>query len=501
MTPVLPMAALSHAGHTQLLLAAVLAIATVVVLIVAAKFHPLLGLMLGTAVLAAVAAVPPEDALASFVAGVGSTFGSVGILIALGAMLGKLLADSGGANRIVDTIVDRVGPRRLPWAMALIAAVIGLPMFFEIGVVILVPIVVLVALRTRVPLMLVGIPALAGLSVLHGLVPPHPGPLTAIGLLHAQLGLTLIFGLIVAVPTLVVAGPLLAHFIDQWVAVEVPEPEGDAAVAMAGARAEHASRGGGTGSAGAAAAPERAGGGGESGAGRGASVGTAAGATRTPTFGLAILSIVLPVVMMLVRAVGELTLTDGSTLRNVLDFVGEPVVALLVGVLVAMVACGRASGMNRTQINDSLGSGLPGVASIMLIVAAGGGFKQELSDSGVATVIADAAKGSHLSVLLLGWLVAVAIRLATGSATVATVTAAGIVAPLGAGLTDTHLALLVLAIGAGSLFFSHVNDAGFWLVKEYFGMTVGETLRSWSVMETVISVVALVGVLLLGLVV
>jgi GntP family gluconate:H+ symporter len=497
------MAALSHAGHTQLLLAAVLGIATVVVLIVAAKFHPLLGLMLGTVVLAAVAAVPPEDALTSFVTGVGSTFGSVGILIALGAMLGKLLADSGGANRIVDTIVERVGPRRLPWAMALIAAIIGLPMFFEIGVVILVPIVVLVALRTKVPLMLVGIPALAGLSVLHGLVPPHPGPLTAIGYLHASLGLTLILGLIVAVPTLIVAGPLLARFIDQWVAVEVPEPQGDAAVAMAEARAESAGRGGGgAGSAGAAAARARAAGGGvRADREHGEPVPTAEGATRTPSFGLAILSIVLPVVMMLVRAVGELTLTDGSTLRNVLDFVGEPVVALLVGVLVAMLACGRASGMSRSQINDSLGSGLPAVASIMLIVAAGGGFKQELSDSGVAGVIADAAKGSHLSVLLLGWLVAVAIRLATGSATVATVTAAGIVAPLGEGLTDTHLALLVLAVGSGSLFFSHVNDAGFWLVKEYFGLTVGETLRSWSVMETVISVVALVCVLLLGLVV
>jgi GntP family gluconate:H+ symporter len=157
--------------------------------------------------------------------------------------------------------------------------------------------------------------------------------------------------------------------------------------------------------------------------------------------------------------------------------------------------------MDRQEVNDSLASGLPGVASIMLIVAAGGGFKQELSDSGVAGVIADAAKDSHLSVLFLGWLVAVGIRLATGSATVATVTAAGIVQGLGSDLTDAHLALLVLAIGAGSLFFSHVNDAGFWLVKEYFGLTVGQTIRSWSVMETVISVVGLLGVLLLSLVV
>ena len=461
MSTIVPMAALSDAGNTQLLLAALLGIATVVLLIVVAKFHPLLGLMLGTAVLAAVAWVPPEDALDSFITGVGETFGAVGLLIALGAMLGKLLADSGGANRIVDAIVDRVGPRRLPWAMALIAAIIGLPMFFEIGVVILVPIVVLVAIRTKAPLMLVGIPALAGLSILHGLVPPHPGPLTAIELLKAPLGLTLIFGLIVAVPTLIISGPLLAIAINRWVPVDAPHPEGAAAQDMAEREASD---------------PER----------------------RTPSFAMAVLAIVLPVLLMLIRAVGELTLDDGTTARDILDFVGEPTVALLVGVLVAMVTVGRQSGMNRREINDSLGSGLPAVASIMLIVAAGGGFKQELSDSGVADVIADYAKDSHLSVLFLGWLVAVGIRLATGSATVATVTAAGIVGPLGADLTDTHLALLVLAIGAGSLFFSHVNDAGFWLVKEYFGLTVGQTIRSWSVMETVISVVAVICVLLLS---
>lgn len=188
-------------------------------------------------------------------------------------------------------------------------------------------------------------------------------------------------------------------------------------------------------------------------------------------------------------------------MRKVTDFVGTPAVALLVAVLVAMLALGRGGGMNRDQINDSLGAGLPGVASILLIVAAGGGFKQMLVDSGVAHVVADAAKHSQFSPLLLGWLVAVGIRLATGSATVATITAAGIVSGLGAGLDDPHLALLVLAVGSGSLFFSHVNDAGFWLVKEYFGLTVWQTIKSWSVMETVVSVVAFGFVLVLNVIV
>jgi gluconate:H+ symporter, GntP family len=209
--------ALSDASDAQLITAALLGIATVVVLIVWAKFHPFLALMLGTAVLGAAAAIAPGDIVTSFVNGLGTTFGSVGLLVALGAMLGKLLADSGGADAIVDAIIGRVGDRALPWAMALIAAIIGLPMFFEIGVVILVPIIVLVARRTHNPLMRVGIPALAGLSILHGLVPPHPGPVTAINLLHANLGDTLIFGLIVAVPTLVIAGPLLAVLITRCV--------------------------------------------------------------------------------------------------------------------------------------------------------------------------------------------------------------------------------------------------------------------------------------------
>ncbi|HET8599153.1 MAG TPA: SLC13 family permease [Segeticoccus sp.] len=487
---------LSHAGHAQLILAALAGIATVVVLIVWAKFHPFIGLILGTAVLGAVAAVPPEDVVTSFIDGLGSTFGSVGLLIALGAMLGKLLADSGGANVIVDTIISKVGRRTLPWAMALIAGIIGLPMFFEIGVVILVPIVILVARRTGVSLMKVGIPALAGLSILHGLVPPHPGPLTAISLLHADLGYTLVFGLIIAVPTLVISGPFLAQFMDRAVPVTVgADLNANAGVAADSHRDAGTSRT-------ADIAPDEPGGAKQD---QTSPVGTATmvdeSVTKRPSFGLAVISVVLPVLMMLVRAVGEFTVKDGTTLRSILDFIGEPSVALLAGVLLAMLALGRAAGMPRAKIHESLGSGLPGVASIMLIVAAGGGFKTLLSDSGVANVIADYAEHAHMSVLLLGWLVAVGIRLATGSATVATITAAGIVGPLGQTLDQPHLALLVLAVGAGSLFFSHVNDAGFWLVKEYFGLTVGQTIKSWSVMETVISVVALICVLILGAVV
>jgi GntP family gluconate:H+ symporter len=212
-------------------------------------------------------------------------------------------------------------------------------------------------------------------------------------------------------------------------------------------------------------------------------------------------TVLLPIVLMLLRAIGELTLATGSQVRTALDVVGNPVVALLAGVLVAMFTLGFALGEPRASVSASVGAALPPIAGILLIVAAGGGFKQVLVDAGVGNLVADAAKGANLSPLILAWLVAVGIRVATGSATVATITAAGIVTPLAAGLNAPTVALVVLAVGSGSLFFSHVNDAGFWLVKEYFGLSVADTIKTWSLMETVISVVGLIGVLLLSLVV
>jgi GntP family gluconate:H+ symporter len=493
---------LTNAGNTQIVLAALLGIAAVVVLIVWAKMHPFLALMLGTAVMGIVAGVAPLDIITSFTTGFGGTVGAVGLLIGLGAMLGALLADSGGADTIVDTIIGKVGARGLPWAMALIAAILGLPLFFEVGVVLLVPVVILVARRTDVPLMRVGIPALAGLSILHGLVPPHPGPLVAIDALGADLGLTLLFGLIVAVPTLVLCGPLLARFIEQW----VPLHASDEAVARV--------TGGHLGAAAGAPARTAAGGahthGGAAGGITEAQAGTGGDPDRStapdrvrrrPSFAFAVVSITLPVILMLIRAIAELTMKEGTQPRTFLEFIGTPAVALLLAVLLSMFLLGYSTGMSRAGVEKAMGSGLPGIAGILLIVAAGGGFKQMLVDAGVGGVIADWAQGSGISTLLLGWLVAVGVRLATGSATVATITAAGIVSGIATGLPTNEVSLLVLAIGCGSLFFSHVNDAGFWLVKEYFGLTVGQTIKSWSVMETAISVVGIICVLLLNLVV
>jgi GntP family gluconate:H+ symporter len=469
--PVVPAAGTGH-----LVLAALVGIAVIVVLITRFEIHPFLGLTIGSLVVGAVATRPMADTVTSFSTGVGSTVAGVGLLIALGAMFGRLLADSGAADQIVDTIVGRASARALPWAMALVGALIGLPMFFEIGLVLLMPVILLVSRRSGMSLMAVGIPALAGLSVMHGLVPPHPGPLVAIDALGADLGITLGLGVLIAIPTIVVAGPLFARFAARWVDVAAP-------ATFVTEREEQLARVGGGGSSGGTGASDA----GDDDAG-----------VRRPSFGVTLFTVLLPVVLMMGKALADIFATDGHAVRTVLDFLGTPMIALLLAVLVAMVTFGRGSGMDLRQVAGSLEKSLPPIAGILLIVAAGGGFKQTLIDTGIGTVIADAVQDSSVSVLLLAWLVAVLIRLATGSATVATVTASGVLAPLADQLSTGETSLLVLAIGAGSLFFSHVNDAGFWLVKEYFGVSVVQNLKTWSAMETLISVTGLVLVLIAG---
>ncbi|GGN68431.1 gluconate:H+ symporter, GntP family protein [Actinoplanes lobatus] len=498
---------ITDAGTTQLVLAAVLGIAAVVLLIAWAKWHPFLALISGAGVLGLAAGAAPEAVVDSFTAGLGTTAGGVGVLIALGSMIGALLAESGGADGIVTRIVNGVSGAALPWAMAGVAALIGLPLFFEVGVVLLVPIVLLVARRTDVGLLRLGIPALAGLSVLHGLVPPHPGPLVAIESLQADLGLTLLLGLICAIPTVIVAGPVFGNFIAKRVPLPVPALLATPS-SSGGPVSGPSSSGGPVSGPSSSDRPVSGPTGGQDFVDRGDLANPTApgelvddqvGPRRNPGFWPAVLTVLLPVVLMLARGIAELLLPEGSALRDALEVLGEPVVALLAGVFVAMYALGKRAGFDRGETSAVLGGALPPIAGILLIVAAGGGFKQVLVDVGVGNVIADAARDANINALLLGFLVAVGIRVATGSATVATITAAGIVAPLATTLDRTDVSLLALAIGAGSLFFSHVNDAGFWMVKEYFGMTVGQTIKTWSVMETIISVVGFACVMSLSL--
>ncbi|MEQ4518424.1 gluconate:H+ symporter [Pseudarthrobacter sp. B907] len=462
----LPAAVEAWTGHdTRLLVVAAVGIALIVVLIAKFKLHPFLALVLGSAFVGLASGVELAKIITNFEDGVGGVLKEVGLLIALGAMLGKLLADSGGANRVVDTLLAKASGNRVVWSITLVAVIIGLPMFFEIGLVLLLPVIVLVTQRSRMPLMRIAIPALAGLSVLHGLVPPHPGPLIAISAVKAELGTTLALGLLVAIPTVIICGPLFSRLAARWVPVGAPAVAG-------GIDTEH-----------------------------GADL---EGVKRQPSFLVTLLTIIFPVVLMLLKAVVDIIWPDAKTapwIRVFFDFVGQPLVAMTLAVLLAIGTFGYAVGFTGNKITAKIGASLGPIAAILLIVGAGGGFKQTLIGAGVGDAVKKWAEGANMSVLVLGFLVAVALRLATGSATVATVTAAGIVAPLASSLSPTHAALLALAIGAGSLFLSHVNDAGFWLVKELFGLSVGQTFKTWSVMETLISVVGFGFVMLLSLVI
>jgi GntP family gluconate:H+ symporter len=319
------------------------------------------------------------------------------------------------------------------------------------------PVIYLVARRAQMSVIAIGVPTLAGLSAMHGLVPPHPGPLLAIDTLGADLGTTLMLGVLVAVPTVIIAGPLFGRLAGQW--VDVPAP------AMYEGREDKA-------------------------------------AESRPSFVSTLVTVLLPVALMMAKAIVDIAVDDpDNKVQQVFDVIGNPFIALLVAVFVAMFTFGRASGMNRDGITKSVSEALPPIAGILLIVSAGGGFKQVLVDTGIGTLLAHWAEDANISVILLAWVLAVLIRLATGSATVATITASALMVSLVDGLSQGETSLVVLAVGSGSLFFSHVNDAGFWLVKEYFGLSVGQTIKSWSLMETVLSVSGLVFVLLLGIVI
>jgi GntP family gluconate:H+ symporter len=319
------------------------------------------------------------------------------------------------------------------------------------------PVIYLVARRAQLSVITIGIPTLAGLSAMHGLVPPHPGPLLAIQTLNADLGTTLILGVVVAIPTVILAGPVFGRLAGRWVDVSPPD--------MFDGRDDKA-------------------------------------VEDRPAFGITLATVLLPVALMMAKAVVDIVVDDSADkVQQVFDVIGNPFIALLTAVIVAMFTFGRASGMNREGISSSVSAALPPIAGILLIVSAGGGFKQVLVDTGIGTLLADWAKGANISVLLLAWVIAVLIRLATGSATVATITASALMLGLVQGLGQGETSLAVLAVGSGSLFFSHVNDAGFWLVKEYFGLSVGQTIKSWSLMETVLSVSGLIFVLLLGIVI
>ncbi|WP_284946945.1 gluconate:H+ symporter [Acidisoma cladoniae] len=436
---------------------AVIAVVALIVLIARFKLNPFIVIFTVSLAVALVAGMPATTVVKSFETGVGNALGHIAIIIALGTMLGKMLAESGGAERIANTLVAWFGPKNIHWAMMLIGLIVGLPVFFEVGFVLLIPIAFNVSRKTGTPLLLVALPLIAGLSVVHGLMPPHPAAMLAVTAFNADIGHTILVALIVGVPTAILAGPVFAKYIAPRIIL--PEENPMAAQFVLTKDAE-----------------------------------------SLPGFTVTMVTLLLPVFLMLLGSFASLFTTKGSMPFQVLGFIGNTDIALLLAVILSFFTLGFSRGMSRETILQFTNDCLAPTAMITLLIGAGGGFGRVLIDSGVSHAIVTAATGAHVPLLLLAWLLAAVVRLAVGSSTVAMITSAGIVAPIAAHLPGVSPPLLVLATGAGSLIFSHVNDGGFWLVKQYLNMSVGQTLKSWSIMETIISITALILTLLLSIV-
>jgi gluconate:H+ symporter, GntP family len=441
-----------------LLIAALTAVIALILLIAVVKLNPFIVLFLTSLALAVAAGMPAQAIVKSFEVGLGNTLGHIAIVVALGTMLGKMMAESGGANRIAYTLIRLFGEKHVHWAMAVIGFLIGLPVFFEVGFVLLIPIAFSVARRTQTSLVLVGLPMVAGLSVVHGLMPPHPAAMLAVTIFNADIGRTIFYALLGGIPTAVIAGPIYAKLIAPKIQLAAENP-------MAAQFVDHDEKSG------------------------------------LPGFWITVATILLPVVMMLIGSWADILSAPKSAVNGALHLLGNPDIALLLGALVSFVTLGRMRGFTRETILRFTQECLAPTATITLLVGAGGGFGRILQDSGVSQEIVNLALRTHVSLLFMAWMVAALIRLATGSSTVAMSTAASIVAPIALHSSGVRPELLAIATGAGSLIFSHVNDGGFWLIKEYFNMSVAQTLKTWSVCETIISVVGLVLVLALAMVV
>lgn len=456
-------------------------VAAIVVLIVLinsrVRFSPFVALLVVALGVGLAGGEDPATIADSITTGAGDILGDVGLTLALGTMLGRLLAESGATGRIADAVVSRSTPRSLPWLVCAAAFVIGVPMFFEVGLIVLLPLLFSVARRLELegdapsPYASVAIPAIATLATLHGMVPPHPGPLIAVDGLGADLGRTIVVGLLCAVPAIVVGGPLYARLMAPRLPVR-PDAELVAQFTETGT-------GGGVG-----VGPD----------------GRRAGEPAPVPLPIALVAVAVPVVLMLARTVAEVALPDGAVFRQVTTLLGQPIVAMLAGFLYALFALGLLRGRPAEELRTSLADAVKSVTGILLIIGGGGAFNQVLKDSGISDAVGAAASGLPVSPLLLAWLLALLLSTSTGSATVGIVAATGVVAPLLAGAGPWYVALAVVAVGAGSVGLNYVNHAGFWLVKESFGMTVGQATRSHTAVQTVVSVVGLVMVLLLSLV-
>jgi len=461
----------------QLLLTAFGGVVLLVVLIVSrVRMHPLIALLIVSLAVGFAAGMDVGAIAGTTLAGAGNTLGAVGLIVALGAMLGKILANCGVTETIADSIVSRSSNAMLPWAMAFAAFVVGIPMFFEVGLVVLLPLIFSVSRKLEdkgtfrgSAYVLLGVPVIAALASMHGMVPPHPGPLTAIATLKTTVGPTMLYGFIAAIPAIIIGGPLYGRFIAPRLSVRPDQALLDQFTTSGAATLSTSNQ----------------------------SVPTVTMARSG--IGVGLIAVLMPALLMLAHTLGEMLLPEQSLALKITAFLGNPLVAMLAGVLFASVTLVYLPGGSTEELRDSLAASLKPIAGILLIIAGGGAFQQVLVKAKVGDAIVHLTHYFALPPLLLGWLIAMLLSVATGSATVGIVGAAGLLAPLATSNPDLNLPLLALAIGSGSLFFNYANHAGFWMVKESFGMTMGEATKTISVVQSIVALVGLGMVLLMDL--
>lgn len=436
---------------TLLIIAA--CIALLVLLITWGKINAFIAFLIVSLLAGWLLGIPMTNLAGAVEKGMGDTLGALTGVIMMGAMLGKLVAESGAAQQISTSLMRIFGTKYIQWALMITGFVIGIPLFYNVGFVLMVPLIFSVAYQYKLPAVYIGLPMLASLSVTHGYLPPHPAPAALVKQFNADMGLTLLYGLIVAIPAIIIAGPIFSKTLKkiQSVPLKTFQP----------------------------AVIEE---------------------SRLPSLSNSLLSSLLPVILLIATTVIPLVYPSSEQVKNISSFWGNPMIVMLAALIVATFSLGKSTGMSMKKITAVYESAVKDVAMILLIIAGAGSFKEVLTVSGVSNDIANALQDWPLHPLLLAWIIACIIRVCIGSATVAGLTTAGIVAPMVA-QGNVNPNLMVLSIGAGSLMFSHVNDGGFWLFKEYFNLSVKDTIRSWSLMETIVAIVGLGAVMLLSLVV
>jgi Gnt-I system high-affinity gluconate transporter len=427
-------------------------IAALILLISWGKVNPFLAFLLVSIVAGLMLGIPFNKIMGSVQKGIGDTLGSLVIIIVLGAMLGKLVADTGAAQKIASVMMEAFGVKYIQWALVVTGFIVGIPLFYGVGFVLLVPLIFTVSYQYKLPAVYIGLPMLAALSVTFGFLPPHPAPTALVVQFQANLGLTLLYGLIISIPAIVIAGPLFAKTLKNLHAK--PLQTFQASVL----------------------APE-----------------------KLPSAGNSFLSALLPVILLMITAILPFVISLPPLAAQVVGFLSDPGIVMLIALIFATYSLGIQQGKSIKEIMSIYGESVKDIALILLIIGSAGALKQVLIDSGVSELIAAQLNTINIHPLVLAWLTAAIIRVCVGSATVAGLTTGGIFAPT---IIHSHVNpnLMVLTIGAGSLLFSHVNDSGFWLFKEYFNLSIKDTIRSWSLMETIISVVGLAGVMVLNFV-